>query len=47
MKEGLAYYQVGGGIVTDSDPEAEFQETLDKGKALAWALKAAIKPTSG
>ena len=29
-----AYYQVGGGIVADSTPQAEFQETLDKGKAL-------------
>jgi len=24
------YYQAGGGIVADSDPEAEYQETLDK-----------------
>ncbi len=27
-------YHVGGGIVADSDPEAEYQETLDKGRAL-------------
>lgn len=33
-----AYYQVGGGIVADSDPEAEYQETLDKGKALERTL---------
>ncbi len=33
-----AYYQVGGGIVADSDPEAEYQETLDKGKALEKTL---------
>ena len=31
---GRAYFQVGGGIVADSDPEAEYQETLDKGKAM-------------
>ena len=31
------YFQVGGGIVADSDPENEFQETLDKAKALILA----------
>ncbi len=36
---GSAYYQVGGGIVADSRPAAEYQETLDKGKALAEALR--------
>ncbi len=38
---GTAYYQVGGGIVADSEPAAEYQETLDKGKALAEALRGA------
>jgi len=33
------YFQVGGGIVADSDPEAEYKETLDKAKALIAALK--------
>lgn len=32
------YLQVGGGIVTDSDPEAEFQETCDKARAMLQAL---------
>jgi para-aminobenzoate synthetase component 1 len=27
-------YSVGGGIVYDSDPEAEYQETIDKGRTL-------------
>lgn len=35
-----AYFQVGGGIVADSDPEAEYQETLDKARALIQALHA-------
>ena len=35
---GVAHVQVGGGIVADSDPEAEFQETLDKGRAVFSAL---------
>ncbi|MFH0860496.1 MAG: aminodeoxychorismate synthase component I [Candidatus Altiarchaeota archaeon] len=39
LKDGRAYFQVGGGIVADSDPEKEYQETLDKAKALMEALK--------
>ena len=35
---GHAYYHVGGGIVWDSDPAAEYQETLDKGRAMHEAL---------
>lgn len=33
-----AWYHVGGGIVWDSDPEAEYQECLDKGRAMRSAL---------
>ncbi|HZD60330.1 MAG TPA: aminodeoxychorismate synthase component I [Anaerolineae bacterium] len=33
-----AYLHVGGGIVADSDPDMEYQETLDKGHALCNAL---------
>jgi para-aminobenzoate synthetase component 1 len=29
---------VGGGIVADSVPEQEYQETLDKGRAIMHAL---------
>jgi len=39
VKDGKVYFQVGGGIVWDSDPEAEYQETLDKAKALIQALE--------
>jgi len=39
-KEDKLYFQVGGGIVADSDPEAEYQETLDKAKALINAIDA-------
>jgi len=34
------WFQVGGGIVADSTPEAEYQETLDKGRGLVAALLA-------
>jgi para-aminobenzoate synthetase component 1 len=34
LKDGTLDYQVGGGIVWDSDPESEYQETLDKGRAI-------------
>ena len=35
---GAAYVQAGGGIVADSDPAREYEETLNKARAL---LKAA------
>lgn len=40
VKDGTAHFQVGGGIVADSDPEREYQETIDKAQALARALAA-------
>jgi len=40
MKEKDVYFQVGSGIVADSDPEAEYRETLDKARALMESLKA-------
>ncbi len=38
VRGSRAFFQVGGGIVADSDPEAEYQETLDKGRRLFAAL---------
>ena len=38
MKDGVAYTQVGGGIVFDSRPEREYQETLDKASAVLRAI---------
>jgi para-aminobenzoate synthetase component I len=37
-RQGRASYHVGGGIVADSQAAAEYQETLDKGRALRAAL---------
>ncbi len=45
IKGGRAYFQVGGGIVYDSEPEAEYQETLDKARALIQALKLSSRVT--
>jgi len=41
IKDGKAYLQVGAGVVADSIPRPEYQETLNKGKALLEALKIA------
>ena len=41
VKGDRAYFQVGGAVVYDSDPEAEYQETLDKARALIDALNTA------
>jgi len=39
MKEGTAYFQAGGGIVWDSNPEMEYVETLHKARALFRTLR--------
>ncbi|MFQ5963266.1 MAG: anthranilate synthase component I family protein [Candidatus Scalinduaceae bacterium] len=38
-KDDHVYFQVGGGIVADSDPEKEYEETLHKAKALIDTLE--------
>jgi para-aminobenzoate synthetase component 1 len=38
LKEGRAYFHVGGGIVADSDPRAEWEETLAKAQGMLRAL---------
>lgn len=38
IKGDRAYYQVGGGIIADSVPELEYEESLDKARALMKAL---------
>ena len=43
LKEGRAYFHVGGGIVADSEPEAEYQETLDKASSWMAVLEGGIK----
>jgi anthranilate synthase component 1 len=38
VKDGVAHVQAGGGIVYDSDPPAEYQETVNKAAALMRAI---------
>ncbi len=38
MRDGMAYVQAGGGIVYDSDPVREFEETQHKSRALLAAI---------
>jgi anthranilate synthase component 1 len=43
IKDGIAYIQAGGGVVADSDPAAEYQETVNKAKAMMRAVEMAEK----
>jgi anthranilate synthase component 1 len=38
IKDGKAYIQAGGGWVNDSTPEGEFEETVNKAKAMLKAV---------
>ena len=42
-RDGVAYVQAGAGIVADSVPEREYQETLSKARALLRAIEEAEK----
>ncbi len=39
FKDGVMYVQAGGGVVADSDPDAEYEETLHKARALRRAAE--------
>jgi anthranilate synthase component 1 len=41
IKDGTMYVQAGGGVVADSDPDAEYDETLHKSRALKRAAEEA------
>ena len=38
LKDGRIHIQAGGGVVADSDPPAEYQETVNKASALLKAV---------
>jgi anthranilate synthase component 1 len=39
LKDEQLYIQAGGGVVYDSDPEAEWMETVNKAKAIRTAAE--------
>jgi anthranilate synthase component I len=43
LKNGLMFVQAGGGVVADSDPEAEYQESCNKARALIRAAEEAVR----
>jgi anthranilate synthase component I len=43
VKDGMMYVQAGGGVVADSVPEAEYQETVNKAAALMRAAEEAVR----
>jgi anthranilate synthase component 1 len=43
IRDGKAYVQVGAGIVADSVPENEYEETMNKGKAMLRAIEMALE----
>jgi anthranilate synthase component 1 len=47
VKNGTMYVQAGGGVVADSDPEAEYQESCNKARALLRAAEEAVRFASG
>ena len=47
VKDGRMYVQAGGGIVADSDPDAEYEESCNKARALLRAAEEAVRFASG
>jgi anthranilate synthase component 1 len=43
VKDGMMYVQAGGGVVADSDPAAEYEETRAKARALFRAAEEAVR----
>lgn len=42
IKDGIVYVQAGGGVVADSDPQAEYEESCNKARALIRAAEDAL-----
>jgi anthranilate synthase component 1 len=44
LKDDSIYFQSGGGVVADSDPAAEYEESRNKARAIVRALEVAASP---
>ncbi|MBI1886238.1 MAG: anthranilate synthase component I [Chloroflexi bacterium] len=47
VKDGLAHVQAGGGVVYDSVPEREYEESVNKARALVLAIEQAEEAEAG
>ncbi len=47
IKDGIVHVQAGCGVVADSNPTAEYEETLNKAQALISAIELTVRRTSG
>lgn len=47
VKDGVMYVQAGAGVVADSDPKAEYEETRQKARALFRAAEEAVRFAAG
>jgi anthranilate synthase component 1 len=43
IKDGMLHVQAGAGIVADSDPGKEWEETMNKGRAVFRAVAEAVR----
>ena len=46
IKDGIVHVQAGCGVVADSDPDAEYEETVNKAKALIHAIEVTVNRVS-
>jgi len=46
VKDGTMYVQAGGGVVYDSEPQYEYDETMNKSRALTRAVEEAVRYAS-
>jgi len=43
VKDNTIYIQAGAGVVADSDPKSEYDETVNKAKAMVRAAQEAVR----